>query len=307
MATKDIPAADIAASDTAETKERELTELIRVAVPERSIRADLRAVSIVWRRELIRFRSDRLRAVTSLVQPVLFLFVLGTGLSSLASHGLPSGVDIKTFIYPGVLAMSVLFTSIFSAASIVWDREFGFLREMLVAPVSRWAIVVGKCLGGATVATFQGIIFLALAGVAHVPYNPVLMLTLVGELLLLSFTLTAFGVMMAARIKQIQAFMALTQLLVLPLFFLSGALYPLRGLPAWLTVLTRIDPLTYIVDPMRHAVFAHLSVNPVALAALSPGVTWDGWVVPVSLSLAMVAVMGFVMLAIGIAEFRKTE
>jgi len=225
----------------------------------------------------------------------------------LASHGLPAGVDFETFIYPGVLAMSVLFTSIFSAASIVWDREFGFLREMLVAPVRRWAIVVGKCLGGATVATFQGFIFLALAGVAHVPYSPTLLLTLVGELLLLAFTLTAFGVMMAARIKQIQAFMALTQLLVLPLFFLSGALYPLNGLPAWLTVLTRIDPLTYIVDPMRHAVFTHLSVSPLALQALSPGVTWDGWLVPLGLSLAMVAAMGSVMLGIAIAEFRKTE
>jgi ABC-2 type transport system permease protein len=290
-----------------EADERALSQAIRVAVPERSIRHDLRAVSIVWRRELIRFRSDRLRAITSLVQPVLFLFVLGTGLSRLASRGLPVGIDFRTFIYPGVLAMSVLFTAIFSAASIVWDREFGFLREMLVAPIRRWAIVVGKCLGGATVATFQGIIFLALAGVAHVPYDPVLLLILVGELLLLSFTLTAFGVMMAARIKQIQAFMALTQLFVLPLFFLSGALYPLNGLPAWLTVLTRIDPLTYIVDPMRHAVFSHLSVSPVAAQALSPGITWFGWVVPLGLSLAMVAAMGVAMLAIAIAEFRKTE
>ena len=303
-----MTAQEVASREALEAaQERDLTELIRVAVPERSIRADLRAVNIVWRRELIRFRSDRLRAVTSLVQPVLFLFVLGTGLSRLAGHGLPSGVDFKTFIYPGVLAMSVLFTAIFSAASIVWDREFGFLREMLVAPVRRWAIVVGKCLGGATVATFQGIIFLALAGVAHVPYDPVLLLTLVGELLLLSFTLTAFGVMMAARIKQIQAFMALTQLFVLPLFFLSGALYPLNGLPAWLTVLTRIDPLTYVVAPMRHAVFAHLPVSPLALRVLSPGVTWNGWVVPIGLSLAMVAAMGLVMLAIAIAEFRKTE
>jgi ABC-2 type transport system permease protein len=302
-----VTAQETASREAREAQEQNLTELIRVAVPERSIRADLRAVSIVWRRELIRFRTDRLRAVTSLVQPVLFLFVLGTGLSRLAGHGLPTGVDFKTFIYPGVLAMSVLFTAIFSAASIVWDREFGFLREMLVAPVRRWAIVVGKCLGGATVATFQGIIFLALAGVAHVPYNPVLLLTMVGELLLLAFTLTAFGVMMAARIKQIQAFMALTQLLVLPLFFLSGALYPLNGLPAWLTVLTRIDPLTNIVDPMRHAVFAHLSVSPQALKALSPGVTWDGWLVPLGLSVAMVAAIGLVMLAIAIAEFRKTE
>jgi ABC-2 type transport system permease protein len=298
MATTDIATAD---------DELALTETIRVAVPERSVRHDLRAVSIVWRRELIRFRSDRLRAVTSLVQPVLFLFVLGTGLSRLASRGLPAGVDFRTFIYPGVLAMSVLFTAIFSAASIVWDREFGFLREMLVAPVRRWAIVVGKTLGGATVATFQGVIFLALAGVAHVPYNPVLLLTLVAELLLLSFTLTAFGVMMAARIKQIQAFMALTQLFVLPLFFLSGALYPLSGLPAWLTVLTRIDPLTYIVDPMRAAVFSHLSVSPLAVHALSPGVTWFGWVVPLGLSLTMVALMGLAMLAVAIAEFRKTE
>jgi ABC-2 type transport system permease protein len=299
VATKDITVPEAA--------ERSLTELIRVAVPERSIRADLRAVSIVWRRELIRFRTDRLRAVTSLVQPVLFLFILGTGLSRLAARGMPPGVDFQTFIYPGVLAMSVLFTAIFSAASIVWDREFGFLREMLVAPVRRWAIVVGKCLGGATVATFQGLIFLALAGVAHVPYNPVLMLTLVGELLLLSFTLTAFGVMMAARIKQIQAFMALTQLFVLPLFFLSGALYPLNGLPAWLTVLTRIDPLTYIVDPMRRAVFDHLPVPPQALNELSPGVTWAGWLVPLGLSLAIVAAMGLAMLGIAIAEFRKTE
>jgi ABC-2 type transport system permease protein len=302
-----VTAQDTASRDAPGTSPPDLTEIIRVAVPERSVRADLRAVSIVWRRELIRFRTDRLRAITSLVQPVLFLFVLGTGLSRLAARGLPVGVDFKTFIYPGVLAMSVLFTAIFSAASIVWDREFGFLREMLVAPVSRWAIVIGKCLGGATVATFQGVIFLALAGVAHVPYDPLLLLTLVGELLLLSFTLTAFGVMMAARIKQIQAFMALTQLFVLPLFFLSGALYPLSGLPAWLTVLTRIDPLTYIVDPMRQAVFAHLTLGPRALQALSPGVTWGGWLVPLGLSLAIVAVMGLAMLGIAIAEFRKTE
>src|SRR3984957_9983413 len=284
-----------------------VTAAIRVAVPASGLRQNLRAINIVWRREIIRFRSDRLRMVTSLVQPVLFLFVLGTGLSSLASGSLPPGFHFQTFIYPGVLAMSVLFTAIFSAASIVWDREFGFLREMLVAPVSRSAIVIGKCLGAATVATFQGIVILALAGLAHVPYDPVLFLIIIGELLLLSFTLTAFGVMMAARIKQIQAFMALTQMLVLPLFFLSGALYPLTGLPAWLAVLTRFDPLTYIVDPMRSAVFSHLNINPLAVHALAPGVTWAGWAVPVGLSLAIVAAMGLGMLMVAIADFRKTD
>ncbi len=284
-----------------------LTDTIRVAVPEKGLRQDLRAIGIVWRRELIRFRTDRLRMITALIQPVLFLFVLGTGLGSLAGRGLPPGVSFKTFIYPGVVAMGVLFTAIFSAGSIVWDRDFGFLREMLVAPVNRGAIVLGICLGGATVATFQGIIVLALAGLADVPYNPVLIITLIGELLLLSFTLTAFGVMMAARIKQFQAFMALTQMLVLPLFFLSGALYPLNGLPAWLTVLTRIDPLTYIVAPMRRAVFRHLNLSPAELHALAPGISWGGWVVPVGLSLGIVAVMGVGMVSIAIAEFNKTE
>jgi len=284
-----------------------LAGTIRVSVPEHSLRTDLRAISIVWRRELIRFQRDRLRAITSLIQPLLFLLVLGTGLSSLATRSLPSGIDFKTFIYPGVLAMAVLFTAIFSAASIVWDREFGFLREMLVAPVSRASIVIGKCLGGATIATFQGIIILALAGLAGVPYNPVLMIILVGEMLLLAFTLTAFGVMMAARITQFQAFMALTQMLVLPLFFLSGALYPLHGLPGWLSVLTRIDPLTYAVGPMRHAVFDHLSLNPAAVQALSPGITWGGWTVPIALSLGIVAAMGLGMMTVAIATFSRPE
>ncbi len=293
--------------DSADQDGAAVAEAIRVAVPGSGLRQDLRAINIVWRRELIRFRTDRLRAVTSLVQPILFLFVLGTGLSTLAGRGLPSGIDFRTFIYPGVLAMSVLFTAIFSAASIVWDREFGFLREMLVAPVSRSAIVIGKCLGGATVSTFQGIVILALAGLAHVPYDPVLLLTVIGELLLLSFTLTAFGVMMAARIKQIQAFMALTQMLVMPLFFLSGALYPLRGLPAWLSVLTRFDPLTYVVYPMRHAVFSHLSIPSAARTVLEPAVTWNGWPVPVGLSLGIVAVMGAALLGMAIAEFQRTE
>ena len=293
---------------TAAPEQGLLVDQIRVAVPGGGLRHDLRAAGIVWRRELIRFRGDRLRAVTALIQPVLFLFVLGTGLGALAGdHSLPSGISFKTFIFPGVLAMSVLFTAIFSAASIVWDREFGFLREILVAPVSRASIVIGKCLGGATIATFQGVIFLALAGFADIPYNPVLIITLIGELLLLSFTLTAFGVMMAGRIKQFQAFMALTQMLVMPLFFLSGALYPLNGLPAWLSFLTRLDPLTYVVGPMRHAVFSHLDIPPAYMEHLSPGITWLGWPVPVALSLGIVAAMGLGMMAIAIAEFRKTE
>ena len=288
------------------TATAELVEAIRVKRPSGGFRHDLRAVRVVWQREMIRFTRDRLRIITSLIQPVLFLFVLGTGLSTITA-GSTDNVNLRTFMYPGALSMAVLFTAMFSAASIVWDREFGFLREMLVAPVSRWSIVVGKCMGGATTATLQGVIILLLAGVVGVPYSPTMMLTVFGELLLLAFTLTAFGVMTAARITQFQAFMALNQMLLMPLFFLSGALFPLNNLPSWLQVLTRIDPLTYAVDPVRRAIFAHLHASPALLARLNPGVTWGSYHVPTALELVIVAAMGIVMLAIGIWQFRSAE
>ena len=278
----------------------------RVRVPVRTSTSELRAVKIVWQRELIRFSTDRLRMITSLVQPFLFLFVLGSGLSRL-TEGSTSGLSLKTFLYPGILAMAVMFTAMFSAASIVWDREFGFLREMLVAPVRRSSIVIGKCLGGATVAAFQGIIVLAIAGLVGVPYDALLIIAIFGIQLLLAFTITAFGVMMSVRINQMQAFMALTQMLLLPLFFLSGALFPVSNLPPWLTVLNRLDPLTYAVDPMRRIVFSHLNLSPQVIHRLAPGVTWNGWRVPTLLEVAVVAAIGIVMLTIAIGAFSKSD
>jgi ABC-2 type transport system permease protein len=282
------------------------TPVVQVSVPARSFRSELRAIKVVWRRELIRFRADRLRIVTSLVQPLLFLFVLGSGLQQLSSAG-THGVDLKTFIYPGVLCISVMFTAMFSAASIVWDREFGFMREMMVAPIRRSSIVIGKCLGGATVAASQGLILLALAWAVHVPYSVTLVLGVFALQLLLAFSITAFGVMVAARIKQIQSFMGVMQLVIMPMFFISGALFPVSGLPGWLAVLNRLDPLTYAVAPMRSLVFAHLDLSKAAEAALNPGITWFGWTVPVALEIFVVFALGMTMLGIAIWEFNADE
>lgn len=231
-----------------------------VRVPARSLRSELRAIRVVWKRELIRFGRDRLRILTSLVQPFLFLFVLGTGISTLAAAS-THGVNFKTFIYPGVLCMAVMFTAMFSAASIVWDREFGFLREMMVAPVRRSSIVLGKVAGGATVAALQGLIVIAIAGLVEIPYELGLILELFALSLLLAFAITSFGVMFAARINQMQSFMALMQMVIMPMFFLSGAMFSVANLPQWLAVLNRLDPLTYAVEPMRRAIFAHLNVD----------------------------------------------
>ncbi len=281
-------------------------ELARVRVPTRTARSELRAVKVVWKRELIRFSRDRLRMLTSLMQPFLFLFVLGTGISSIAGAG-THGVNFKTFIYPGVLCMAVMFTAMFSAASIVWDREFGFLREMMVAPVRRSSIVLGKCLGGATVAGFQGLIVIAISPLVEVPYELGLILELLALALLLAFAITAFGVMFAARINQMQSFMALMQMVIMPMFFISGALFSVASLPRWLGILNRLDPLTYAVDPMRRAIFAHLSVSPAARQALEPGVTWWGWHVPTLLEAGVIGALGLVMLLIAIWEFSSAE
>jgi ABC-2 type transport system permease protein len=283
-----------------------LAEVIRVRVPPRSWRSELRAMRIVWRRELIRFKADRIRIVTALIQPLLFLFVLGSGLQQLSGAS-THGVDLKTFIYPGILCLAVMFTAMFSAASIVWDREFGFLREMMVAPVRRSSIVIGKCLGGATVASLQGVILLCLAWAVDVPYSLTLVLGILALQLLLAFSITAFGVMVAARIKQMTAFMGVMQMVVMPMFFISGALFPVANLPGWLAVLNRLDPLTYAVDPMRRLVFNHIDISNEARAALDPGVTWWGWRVPTLLEVAVVLVLGLVMLGVAIWEFNASE
>lgn len=275
-------------------------EIAAVVVPPRSWKSDLRAIRIVWHRDLIRYWRDKPRMLASVLQPVLYLFVFGTGMG--AGMKPTGGLDLRVFLYPGVMAMATLFTCFFSAGSIVWDREFGFMREMLVAPVRRGAIVVGKAFGGATAGMVQGVLVLAMGPLVGVELTPLLVLLLLAELIVLAFAITSIGILVAVKIKSFQAFMALVQLIIMPMFFLSGALFPLSGLPTWLHVATLLDPLTYAVDPMRRAVLAQ-----VGDASLIPGVTWSGWTVPTIVELAIVAGTGVLALVVAAREFGKPE
>ena len=187
------------------------------------------------------------------------------------------------------------------------DRQLGFLREMMVAPVNRSSIILGKCLAGMTSAMLQALILLALAGLVHVPYDPVLLVGIFGLQLLIAFSVTALGVMVATTVRQPPTFNGVMQLLVFPTVFLSGAMYPVSDLPTWLGVLNRINPLTYAVDPMRRLVFSHLDVSDATRQRLAPGVTWSGWQVPVLVELGLVLVIGGAMMAIAIARFGRTE
>ena len=270
----------------------------------RGPRHELRAVKVVWYRDILRFRTDRGRIISSFVQPLLFLFVLGKGLGASIGNGTFGGADYSTFLFPGVLATSVMFTAVFSAISIVWDRELGFLREMLVAPVSRSSIVLGKALGGATVATAQSVVLLALAGLVGVPYAP---LMLIGSLVLLfvvAFTLTALGLVIAVRVDQIQTVMPRVQLLLAPLMFLSGAFFPVSSaLPAWLHGLALVNPITYGVDAVRRLVLHYVDSGGSAAVALH----WGSWLVPVWLDVVIVTGVGVLLLAVAAWLFSRPE
>lgn len=277
-----------------------------VHVPERSWRSELRAVRTVARRDLIRHTSDRLRMVTFLILPLMFLFVLGPGMESL-STGARDDVDLITFMFPGVLCMVLWFSASFNATGLVMDRELGFLRELTVAPVARASILLGRCVGGVAVAMVQALMVLVLAGFAHVPYDPLLLVAIVGLQLLTAFSVTAIGLAIATSTKQAQTFNTLMQVLVMPVMFLSGALYPVSGLPAWMGLVNRLNPLAYAVDAMRRLVFAHLDVSAAARARYAPGITWWGWRLPVALELVLVLLIGLAALALGVARFTRTE
>jgi ABC-2 type transport system permease protein len=293
------------AVSTVSTTKTSQASVAAVRLPTTGLRHQARATSVVWRRELVRFIRDRTRALTGLVQPLLFLFVLGTGLSSLVARG--TDIDFRTFLYPGIVAISVLFTATFAGISLVWDREWGFLREMMVAPVSRASILLGKALGGATVATAQSMVMLALCGVVDIPYDPVMLLEMVGLLFLAGLMLTSMSLAMVVRIRQFQAAFPLVQMVIMPMMFLSGAMFPLSGLPRWLDVLTTVNPLTYAVEPMRQVVFERLDLTAADRATLDPGITWGDWQVPVSMQVGVVLAVTAGLLAVAIARFDRTE
>jgi ABC-2 type transport system permease protein len=274
----------------------------------------LRAIYIIWYRDVLRFWRDRLRLVASLAQPLLFLIVFGTGLSSAlqgaggafgGGAGAPAGFTYAQFIFPGIIGMSVLFSAIFGAMSIVWDREFGFLKEVLVAPIDRSAVAIGKALGGATQAMVQGLVLLVLAPLVGVKLTVLSVVELLPLVFVLAFALSSLGVALASRMRSMQGFQVVMNFLMMPMFFLSGALFPLSGLPDWMAVLTRIDPASYGMDPLRRVVLEGAGIPTAALDRL--GLTIGGTVLPILAEEGILLAFGLVMLAIAVRNFRVRD
>ncbi len=271
--------------------------------------ASLRAIYIIWYRDILRYWRDRWRLVASLAQPLLFLIVFGSGLSSslrgAGLFGTAGGISYIQFMYPGIIGMAILFTAIFGAMSIVWDREFGFLKEVLVAPIDRSAVAIGKALGSTTQAMIQGLILLVLAPFVGVKLSLLTVLAMVPLAAALAFGLSAFGVALASMMKSLQGFQVVMNFLMMPMFFLSGALFPLSGLPEWMTVLTRLDPASYGIDPLRRVVLSGSGVPSAVIDRL--GLTINGQVLPIVLEVGIIFAFGAVMLGIAVMMFQRRD
>jgi ABC-2 type transport system permease protein len=245
------------------------------------------AIYILWLRELKRYTRSRAQIVASLGQPMLYLLVLGFGLSPVfkrAGYG-----DYLQFVAPGVIGMSVLFSSIFSGLGLLWDRQFGFLKETLVAPVSRLQIMVGRTLGGATVAVIQGLLVTAISVIAGFRPTHFLALPLaMGFMVAIAIVFAALGVAIGSSLQDMQGFQLIMNFLVMPIYFLSGAMFPLVGLGRILTVVTRLDPLSYGIDGMRSMLSAHSAFDP-------------------RLDILVLAAVGSVFIVIGAYRFSKIE
>lgn len=246
----------------------------------------MRAIYIMWLRQIKRYWRSKSRMIGSLGQPILFLVALGFGLGPIYARA--GAGDFIQFLAPGVIAMTILFSSMFSGIEVIWDRQFGFLKETLVAPVPRFHIMLGKALGGATIAFFQGTLVFLITLIVGFRPNIVFIPLAIVFMFLIAILFTSLGVAIASRLEDMQAFPIIMNFLIMPLFFLSGAIFPLEGIPTTLSVITSFNPLTYGVDGIRGALTGIYHFSPI-------------------LDLGVIAIISMIMLAIGTYLFSKVE
>ncbi|MEM2959829.1 MAG: ABC transporter permease [Candidatus Jordarchaeaceae archaeon] len=216
--------------------------------------AELRGVYAVWLREVKRYLRDKMRLITAVTAPIVWLLLFGVGFSSFFRQS--GGINYINFLFPGIIAQSLLFTSVFLGISVIYDRQFGFLKEMLVAPIKRVSVFSGKMLGGATDALIQASIVLVLS-VFFIPVQPAMMLACLPIMLLTTIGFVSMSIIIASRLKTLESFGLIMNFVNLPLFFSSGALFPISSAPGWLQTLGYFNPLTYAVDAMRGLLLGH--------------------------------------------------
>jgi ABC-2 type transport system permease protein len=261
--------------------------------------SNLIGVYTIWYRDVLRFWYDKARMFSALLFPIFFLVIFGAGLTR--SIGMMAeGIDFIQFMYPGIIAMSVLMGAFMSGVSIVWDREYGFLKEVLVAPISRISVAVGRTLGSATVATIQGIMILVLAPLVKVSLTVWMVVVLIPLSFLLAASMGSLGILLASRIKSTEAFQAIMQMLMFPMMFLSGVFFPLQNLPSWMSIIVKFNPATYGVAAIRQVVLGNPPESPFTVYLYGHAMSiWE--------NIAIMAAFGLIMIILAMWSFGRQE
>ncbi|MFI8369641.1 ABC transporter permease [Streptomyces sp. NPDC085466] len=265
------------------------------------LRRELRAVHALVHRDLLRLARQRVPTGLMLLHPVLYLFILGGGLAALIPAG-SLGVGYQAYLFPGMLMMTVQTPAIMVGIRLITDRQSGYLRELLMAPVSRSTLLLGSCAGGTLVATVQGAVLLGLAGAVGLPYDPVLLVLLLGGMVLTSFTLTALSLALAVGLRSPETFHTLLGVVMMPLLFLSGGFFPLASLPGWAQGLAAANPLAYGVDVLRRSITLRVPEQ-----AAAGGVEWAGRRPPLPLEAGLLLAVGALALLWAARRFSRPE
>jgi ABC-2 type transport system permease protein len=251
--------------------------------------SEVRGIYTLWKRELLRFLRERTRLVSSVVTPILWLIIFGTGLG--LSLGRSTGYNYQEFIFPGIIAQTLLFTAMFMGISVIWDKQFGFMKEILVAPISRLSIYIGKMLGVGTSSMIQGIIVLFLGFLIGIPLSVIMFAEIIPLMILITIGVVCIGLVIASVLNSLENFGAIVTFVNMPMFFLSGALFPVATLPAWLKWVFYINPLTYSVDALR---------------AITMGSQWTT-IFPLWVDIAIIVAFDVAMIVVGSYLFSRTK
>ncbi|MFF9428680.1 MULTISPECIES: ABC transporter permease [unclassified Streptomyces] len=265
------------------------------------LRLELRAVHALVHRDLLRLAYQRSHTALMVLHPVLYLFILGGGLAALIPVS-SLGVGYQTYLFPGMLMMTVQTPAIMVGIRLITDRQSGYLRELLMAPVRRSTLLLGCCAGGSLTAAVQGAVLLSLVGVVGLPYDPVLLVLLLAGMLLASFTITALALALAVSLRRAETFHTLLGVVMMPLLFLSGGFFPLTSLPAWARVLSDVNPLAYAVDLLRRTIGLRVPDQ-----AATAGIEWAGRQPPLLLEAGVLLVTGALALSWAAHRFNRPE
>ncbi|MGA2310144.1 MAG: ABC transporter permease [Candidatus Bathyarchaeia archaeon] len=253
---------------------------------------EIRGIYTLWLREVKRYVRDRARIVSSFVQPLLWLVIFGSALSALVRISIP-GLTYQQYIFPGIIGQTLLFTSMFIGISVIWDREFGFLKEIMVAPISRFSVFAGKLLGASTDAMIQGIFVFVLGALLGITSNPLILGEALPVMILITFGLVSIGLTVASFMQSLESFGLIVNFINMPMFFLSGAIFLIRGpgVPSWLQIVASLNPFTYAVDALRTVIL---------------GGSWQP-LYPLYVELLVVTCFDLAMIAIGTWAFGRRK